>query len=159
MTRMARILVVEDDPTFRSLLSDILRGEGYDLVEREDGKAALVTLQRQSFDLVLTDLRMPGLNGLELFRRATEQGIAPPFVLLTAFGTIEEAVDAMKEGVADFLTKPLKDPGTLRSLVRRVLADAPRSGGSAVAQGPEMSGLPSYDQRRGTYPGYGADNR
>lgn len=142
MTRSARILVVEDDPTFSSLLSDILWDEGYELVEREDGKAALITLQRQSFDLVITDLRLPGLNGLELFRKATEQGIAPPFVLLTAFGTIEEAVDAMKEGVADFLTKPLKDPATLRALVRRVLAEAPRPACPAPLQKTELNGLP-----------------
>lgn len=142
MKQAARILIVEDDPTFGSLLSDILLDEGYELVEREDGKAALVTLQRQSFDLVLTDLRLPGLNGLELFRRATEQGIAPPFVLLTAFGTIEEAVDAMKEGVADFLTKPLKDPATLRALVRRVLAEAPRMGSPGKLQTMELAGLP-----------------
>lgn len=145
MTRAARILVVEDDPTFCSLLSDILKDEGYDLVEREDGKAALVTLQRQSFDLVLSDLRLPGLNGLELFRRATEQGIAPPFVLLTAFGTIEEAVDAIKEGVADFMTKPLRDPGTLRALVRRVLANSPQRRIAAMGQEPESFGLPPED--------------
>jgi len=122
MSKTARILLVEDDATFRSLLAAILDDEGYELVEREDGKAALKTLQGQSFDLVLSDLRLPGLNGLDLFRRAQAEGIAPPFILLTAFGTVEEAVAAMKEGVADFLTKPLKDPDTLRTLVRRVLA-------------------------------------
>ena len=121
MSNTARILLVEDDTTFRSLLSAILDDDGYELVEREDGKAALKTLQGQSFDLVLSDLRLPGLNGLDLFRRAQAEGIAPPFILLTAFGTVEEAVAAMKEGVADFLTKPLKDPETLRTLVRRVL--------------------------------------
>lgn len=122
MNTAARILLVEDDTTFRSLLMAVLEDEGYELVEREDGKAALMTLQRQQFDLVLSDLRLPGLNGLELFRAATAQGIAPPFILLTAFGTVEEAVDAMKEGVADFLTKPLKDTVSLRTLVRRILA-------------------------------------
>ena len=88
MAMAARILLVEDDAGFRSLLADVLADDGYTLVERDDGKAALMTLQRQSFDLVISDLRLPGLNGLELFRAANEQGVAPPFILLTAFGTV-----------------------------------------------------------------------
>lgn len=142
MNNAARILLVEDDTTFRSLLAAILEDEGYELVERDDGKAALTTLQRQSFDLVLSDLRLTGMNGLELFRRATAQEIAPPFVLLTAFGTVEEAVAAMKEGVLDFLTKPLKDPGTLRSLVRKILDGKMQERNLVVLKDREAAGLP-----------------
>ncbi len=142
MSTAARILLVEDDPTFRSLLSAILEDEGYLLLEREDGKAALMALQRQSFDLVLSDLRLPGMNGLDLFRTATANGIAPPFILLTAFGTVEEAVSAMKEGVADFLTKPLKDPATLRSLVKRILDSGNRARSIPVPKERAASGLP-----------------
>ena len=138
----ARILLVEDDAGFRSLLTAILEDEGYELVEREDGKAALMALQRQSFDLVLSDLRLPGLSGLELFRSANTQGIAPPFILLTAFGTIDEAVAAMKEGIVDFLTKPLKDPDSLRVLVRRVLADAMMARNLTVLKERDTTGLP-----------------
>lgn len=145
MSNTARILLVEDDATFRSLLTAILEDEGYELTEREDGKAALMTLQRQSFDLVLTDLRLPGLNGLELFRTATAQGIAPPFVLLTAFGTVEEAVAAIKEGVADFLTKPLKDPDTLRTLVRRILTNGMQQRSLIVLKDRDAAGLPPED--------------
>jgi DNA-binding NtrC family response regulator len=142
MSNTARILLVEDDTMFRSLLAAILDDEGYELVEREDGKAALMTLQRQSFDLVLSDLRLPGLNGLELFRTATSQGIAPPFVLLTAFGTVEEAVAAIKEGVADFLTKPLKDPETLRRLVRKILTNGMKERSLTVLRDRDAAGLP-----------------
>lgn len=142
MSNTARILLVEDDAMFRSLLAAILEDEGYELVEREDGKAALMTLQRQSFDLVLSDLRLPGLNGLELFRTATTQGIAPPFVLLTAFGTVEEAVAAIKEGVADFLTKPLKDPETLRRLVRKILTNGMKERSLTVLRDRDAAGLP-----------------
>jgi len=142
MSDAARILLVEDDATFRSLLTAILEGEGYAVTEREDGKAALLTLQRQSFDLVLSDLRLPGLNGLDLFRSANAQGVAPPFLLLTAFGTIEEAVAAMKEGVADFLTKPLKDPATLRTLVRRILDNGLKERSLTVLKEREATGLP-----------------
>ena len=122
MNQSVRILLVEDDPGFRALIAAILEDEGYQLNEKDDGKAALMALQRQKFDLVLTDLRLPGLNGLELFRAARRQQISTPFVLLTAFGTVEEAVAAMKEGVTDFLTKPLKDPESLRSLVKKILS-------------------------------------
>lgn len=145
MNESVRILLVEDDETFRSLLAEILGNEGYDLVEKEDGKAALMALQRQSFDLVISDLRLPGLSGLDFFRAAQEQGIAPPFILLTAFGTVEEAVAAIKEGVADFLTKPLKDPETLRILVRRVLFEDVSRRGLTVLQERESAGLPPAD--------------
>lgn len=142
MSGAARILVVEDDALFRSLLVDILEDEGYELVEKEDGKSALMALQRQTFDLVLSDLRLPGLSGLELFRRAQAEGCVPPFLLLTAFGTVEEAVAAIKEGVADFLTKPLKDPESLRQLVRKTLADGGNFLNQQQLKDRDATGLP-----------------
>ncbi len=142
MTNQATILIIEDDPTFRSLLVAILEDEGYDIVEEENGKQALLTLRRRSFDLVLSDLRLPGMDGLELFRSVKAEGIAPPFVLLTAFGTVEEAVSALKEGVTDFLTKPLKDPDALRTLVRRTLENRRRELTLTVLKEREVAGLP-----------------
>ncbi len=142
MNGTEQILLVEDDPTFRLLVATILADEGYEVTERENGRDALAALQRRSFDLVLSDLRLPGLGGLELFRTATAQGLAPPFILLTAFGTVEEAVAAMKEGVADFLTKPLKNPDALRLLVRRILDGARRERSLAVLRERESGGLP-----------------
>ena len=142
MTNQATILVIEDDPTFRSLLVAILEDEGYGIVEEEDGKQALLALRRRSFDLVLSDLRLPGMEGLDLFRSAKAEGIAPPFILLTAFGTVEEAVSALKEGVTDFLTKPLKDPDALRTLVRRTLENRRRELTLTVLRERETAGLP-----------------
>jgi DNA-binding NtrC family response regulator len=142
MTNQTAILIIEDDPTFRSLLVAILGDEGYGIVEEEDGKQALSTLRRRSFDLVLSDLQLPGIDGLDLFRSAKAEGIAPPFILLTAFGTVEEAVSALKEGVTDFLTKPLKDPDALRSLVRRTLGNRRREMTLTVLQEREWAGLP-----------------
>lgn len=142
MNNQATILVIEDDPTFRSLLAAILEGEGYDTALEEDGKRALLHLRRRSFDLILSDLRLPGLDGLELFRIAKAEGIAPPFILLTAFGTVEEAVAALKEGVTDFLTKPLKDPDALRSLVRRTLENRRRDLTLTLWKERELAGLP-----------------
>ena len=142
MNHQATILVVEDDPTFRSLLVAILEAEAYGISAEEDGKQALQALRRRSFDLVLSDLRLPGMEGLALFRAAKAEGIAPPFILLTAFGTVEEAVSALKEGVTDFLTKPLKDPDTLRALVRRTLENRRRELNLTVFQERELAGLP-----------------
>ncbi len=142
MKNAATILLIEDDPTFRSLLVTILRDEGYDIAEEENGTEALLTLRRRSFDLVVSDLRLPGMEGLDLFRSAKAEGIAPPFILLTAFGTVEEAVSAIKEGVTDFLTKPLKDPETLRTLVRRTLENRRRELTLTAFREGEAAGLP-----------------
>ena len=142
MTEQVTILVIEDDPTFRSFLVTILEGEGYGIVEEEDGKQALLALRRRSFDLVLSDLRLPGMEGLDLFRAAKTEGIAPPFILLTAFGTVEEAVSALKEGVTDFLTKPLKNPDALRTLVRRTLENRRKELTLTVLRDREVAGLP-----------------
>jgi DNA-binding NtrC family response regulator len=138
----ARILIVEDDTTFRSLLRDILTGEGYETVEAADGRRGRDLLRREQFDLVLSDLKLPGKTGLELFRESREETFAPPFILLTAFGTVEEAVAAIKEGVVDFLTKPLKDPETLRVLVRKALENSSTRRENQALKDAEASGLP-----------------
>lgn len=122
--KYGRILIAEDDRTFRGLLADILEGAGHEVTQVADGAAGLYALKAGRYDLVLSDLKMPVMGGMELFRASRACPLPPPFVLLTAFGTIEEAVSAIKEGVSDFLTKPLKDPATLRNLVARLLEDA-----------------------------------
>jgi DNA-binding NtrC family response regulator len=137
-----RILIAEDDSTFRGFLRTVLRGEGYDIREASDGDEALALLRRESFDLVLSDLRMPGMGGLELLRASREDAYPPAFVILTAFGTIEEAVAAVKEGATDFLTKPLKDPDTLRVLVERILSGKNREREYLALKETEAAGLP-----------------
>ena len=138
----ARILIVEDDTTFRSLLRAILAGEGYETVEAADGRRGRDLLCREQFDLVISDLKLPGKTGLELFRESREETFAPPFILLTAFGTVEEAVAAIKEGVVDFLTKPLKDPETLRALVRKALENSSARRENQALKEAEAAGLP-----------------
>lgn len=138
----ARILIVEDDTTFRGLLRAILAGEGYETVEAADGRRGRDLLRREQFDLVISDLKLPGKTGLELFRESREETFAPPFILLTAFGTVEEAVSAIKEGVVDFLTKPLKDPETLRVLVRKALENSSTRRENLVLKEAEAAGLP-----------------
>jgi len=138
----ARILIAEDDTTFRGFLGTILAAEGYDVAEAADGEEALALLTRESFDLVVSDLKMPGQSGMDLFRACREEGSPPPFILITAFGTIEEAVAAVKEGVTDFLTKPLRDPDTLRAVVGRALAASRRERDYLTLKETETAGLP-----------------
>ncbi|MRR55866.1 MAG: sigma-54-dependent Fis family transcriptional regulator [Deltaproteobacteria bacterium] len=139
---MERILVVEDDATFRGLLKTILAGEGYEVVDVPTAEKALAHLRSQEFDLVVSDLRMPGKSGMDLFRETRNFFVPPPFILLTAYGTIEEAVDAMKEGAADFLTKPLKDPDVLRALAKKILNNGRRERDYLSLKELENAGLP-----------------
>lgn len=140
-----RILVVEDDGTFRGLLAAILEDAGHEVTQAVDGAAGLLKLQQESFDLVLSDLKMPKMGGIELFQASRQDVSAPPFVLITAFGTVEEAVAAIKDGVSDFLTKPLKDPATLRALVERLLTEHCRKRRLDALDEAEMEGLPPLD--------------
>lgn len=116
-----RILIIEDDSTFRSLMNTILRAEGLNTTEAENAEKGLELLKKHEFDIVLSDMRLPGMSGLDLFRLTRNEASPPAFIVLTAFGTIEEAVSAIKEGVFDFLTKPLKDPDSLRSVVQKAI--------------------------------------
>ena len=108
MAEPPTLLVADDDPGLRESLERTLTREGYRVVLATDGRAALERVQAGGVDLIVTDLRMPGLTGLELLRAA--KAIMPDVdvILLTAFGTVEEAVKAMKDGAYDFLTKPFR---------------------------------------------------
>ena len=117
------ILVVDDDDAFRSLVIDILSEEDYRLLEACDGAAALTVLSSQEVDLVLTDQQMPGMTGLELARRVLAAADPPSVILMTAFGTIPNAMEAVRLGATDYLTKPLESPAALRSLVSRTLGE------------------------------------
>ncbi len=127
MSESARLLVADDDPGLRESLERTLTREGYHVILASDGRAALERVQAGGIDLIVTDLKMPGLTGLELLRAA--KAIAPDVdvILLTAFGTVEEAVKAMKDGAYDFLTKPFRREQLLKlvdkALERRALIE------------------------------------
>ena len=142
---IGRILIVEDDATFRGLLATILEDAGHQVTQAVDGAEGLARLQQESFDLVLSDLKMPKMGGVELFQASRVDVNAPPFVLITAFGTVEEAVAAIKDGVSDFLTKPLKDPATLRALVERLLVEYCRERRLLALDEADLAGLPPLD--------------
>ncbi|NTV14630.1 MAG: sigma-54-dependent Fis family transcriptional regulator [Desulfobulbaceae bacterium] len=140
-----KILIVEDDPTFRGLLAAILEDMGHQVTLAGDGGEGLAILRQQTFDLVLSDLKMPKFGGLELFRAARAELVGTPFVLITAYGKVEEAVAAIKDGVSDFLTKPLPDPDTLRHLVARLLEENRRERRLVALDAAELAGLPPLE--------------
>jgi response regulator RpfG family c-di-GMP phosphodiesterase len=103
-----RILVVDDEKVIREILSDFLSLEGYLVRAVEDGVEALKELQRRSYNLVISDLKMPNMGGLELIERITDQQIPVLTVIMTGFGTVETAIEAMKQGAYDYILKPFK---------------------------------------------------
>ena len=104
---MARILIVEDDLNTLSGMVEILKDEGHDVVGVESGKKALRLLERQKFDIMLTDLRMPDIDGLSLYEKSIKFNGDMKTIVMTAFSSVKEAVEAMKKGVYEYLTKPL----------------------------------------------------
>ncbi len=120
---MPDILLVEDKESLRRVLRLTLENSGYTVAEAEDARAAAQELQRAPFRLVLTDLRMPHGSGLDVLRAAKTADPDVPVVLMTAYGSVDEAVQAMKDGAHDFLQKPV-DSNHLLLLVGRALEQA-----------------------------------
>ena len=103
-----RILVVDDEESIREFLDIMLRKDGYDVTLAEDGERAKEILTKKSFSMVITDLQMPKMNGMELLKHIRVQYPELLVMVITAFGTTESAVEAMKMGAYDYLTKPFK---------------------------------------------------
>jgi DNA-binding NtrC family response regulator len=116
------ILVVDDEKNIREGLAKLLEMEGHSSIPAADGREALALLERGDVDLVITDLKMPNLPGEEVLRRAQATAPGLPVIILTGHGTIESAVQAMKEGAYDYLTKPV-DMSRLTLLVARALSE------------------------------------
>jgi len=114
------ILIVDDEPGQRQLVNAVLSNE-YHVVAAANGLEATQLLKNQAFDLVITDQQMPGMSGIELIEWVREHAAETPIIVLTAFGTIQTAVEAMKLGAHDYLNKPLQSPEELRLTVARVL--------------------------------------
>jgi DNA-binding NtrC family response regulator len=141
----SRILLVEDDTNFRAFMQTVLEDEGYEVVSVEDGVTGLKQIHSSRFDVVVSDLKMPGISGFDLFKEAIHEPKPPLFIFLTAFGTVEEAVSAIKNGAFDFLTKPLKNPDALLEVVRRALQSQPLQRECLSQSETETSGLPPAD--------------
>ena len=119
-TSGARVLIVDDDPASRRLLEVRLRPLECDVATAGNGEQALTAIRKDVPDLVLLDLEMPKMGGLEVLRALRKDEINVPVVVITAHGSIETAVEAMKEGAYDFITKPL-DANHFDIVVRKVL--------------------------------------
>ncbi len=115
-----RVLLVEDDPDVRVAVATALGDAGHDVIEVGDGAAALERLAAESFDVVVSDVRMPKVDGLTVFRRAREIAPRTAVILMTSFGTVADAVGALKQGAHDYITKPFD----VEELVIRVAAIA-----------------------------------
>ncbi|MCP4578577.1 MAG: sigma-54-dependent Fis family transcriptional regulator [Deltaproteobacteria bacterium] len=113
------ILVVEDGQSQREMLRDFLKEEGFTVSEAENGEDALTKLRKDHFDLVLTDYKMPGMDGMALLQAVKQLNPEVDVVVMTAFGTVETAVSAMKAGASDYINKPI-DLDELKLLIERI---------------------------------------
>jgi DNA-binding NtrC family response regulator len=102
-----RVLIVDDDPGQRSLLNSFLRGQGFETITAESGEQALQKLRAEKFDMMISDVRMPGLSGLETLRAARKEHITVPVLLVTAYTDVRDAVAAMRDGAVNYLAKPI----------------------------------------------------
>jgi len=118
---MARILVVDDEEGIRTFIGEVLEDEGHNIVLAADGQRALDALKAGSFHLMLTDLKMPRVDGMTLLRQARADHPEMEVIVLTAHGTVEGAVEAMRLGAFDYLQKPIASPTELRLLAERAL--------------------------------------
>jgi two-component system, NtrC family, nitrogen regulation response regulator NtrX len=117
---MSKILLVEDDAKIRSILKEILLDKSHDVDEAGDGQEGLKKLEQGIYDLCICDIKMPKMDGLEVLERAKEAGIGTNFVVISAHGNIDIAVEAVKKGAFDFLQKPF-DLGRLEITLRNAL--------------------------------------
>jgi two-component system response regulator FlrC len=118
---MERALVVDDEEGIRTFIGEVLEGEGLRVTLAADGESAARLLDRESFHLMITDLKMPGLDGMSLLRKARAESPETEVVVLTAHGTVAGAVEAMKLGAFDYLDKPLSGPDELRLVAGRAI--------------------------------------
>lgn len=118
------ILVVDDEPHVRMTLKQVLEDDGYQVTTAESGPVALDHLDDHPCDLVLLDVRMPGLDGFEVLERLNEKRPELPVVIVTAHGTVDQAVEAVREGADNFVHKPFS-PEQIRSVVAQALAGEP----------------------------------
>ncbi|HEY3997384.1 MAG TPA: response regulator [Candidatus Xenobia bacterium] len=115
------ILVVDDEEVVRISLKDLLEGEGYRVMVASSGEEALGVVEREAVQMVITDIQMPGISGLQLQKRLRESIPCTPILVMTAFPTVERAVAALQGGAVNFITKPF-DIGTVLDTVTRTLA-------------------------------------
>ncbi len=138
-----QILVVDDEPNLRRVLSAQLSRDGYDVHTAEDGEQALSVIRDNHIDLVITDLRMPKMDGMELLRSALALDEELPVIMITAHGTVDNAVEALKTGAFDYITKPF-DQAEVRTIVKKALRTRDLSAAEATRPGPSSAAVARY---------------
>ena len=121
MTSKVRILCVDDEHAIRTLLKSQLEQEGYDVDMAEDGDVAIGKLEKSPFDVVLLDIRMPKVGGIEVLKHIRDSGMKPRVIMLTAVDDLTIAMESVRLGANDYLTKPF-DTEDLFSAIRRISA-------------------------------------
>ncbi len=116
-----RILIIDDEKNIRFTLEQCLSGENVVTDQAENGEEGLKKLLAHPYDLTLLDIRMPGITGMQTLEKIRQAGIQTSVIMMTAYGTVENAVEAMKLGALDFISKPFT-PEEIRSVVRQVMA-------------------------------------
>ncbi|HRY81340.1 MAG TPA: sigma 54-interacting transcriptional regulator, partial [Spirochaetia bacterium] len=144
---MTTVLLVDDKENIRTVMGAVIRREGFEVLTAADGREALDLALERTPDLVLSDVRMDGMSGTELFRELRSRGISAPFVFMTAYASVPDAVDAIRDGAVHYLTKPV-DYGELLRIIRRAVlhksgeAQAERSSSrSILGSGPAVRKL------------------
>ena len=126
MKRIASLLLIEDDPGISDTLQRVLADEGYSVAVEERGDVGLARAGREKFHVVITDLRLPGLSGLEIVRQLHDLQPRLPIILVTAFGTPDTAMEAIKLGAFDYLLKPF-DMRQMLDLIARAADSSQRA--------------------------------
>ena len=104
---MGKILLIDDEQAIRKALKEILEYESFEVTEAEDGIAALKLVEKETYDLIFCDVKMPRMDGLEVLNKLKERAVETPVVIITGHGNIETAVESLKKGAYDFIQKPL----------------------------------------------------
>jgi DNA-binding NtrC family response regulator len=149
MTETRTILVVDDEPGMRAALAAVLARGGFTVELAASGEEGLQKAKAVPVDLLVTDLRLPGLGGLDLLREARQAGVDVPAIVITAHGTVEDAVTAMKLGAADFLTKPFSPADLLHLATQTLAAPAATPAAADRTSGPRAPALATAGRARG----------
>jgi DNA-binding NtrC family response regulator len=131
MTVKSTILLVDDDLEFRKAMCRMFEKSGYEITAAADGREALEALEDKGFDLVISDLRMPNLGGLELMSELRRQGVGTPVIFLTAYGEVESYMDLMNLGAFEYVNKPVKSQEILDVARKAIEASGSQSLSSA----------------------------
>ena len=121
MAAKARILVVDDEEGMCEFLQYLLEGEGYEVDVAHSGDQALAKVEESSFNLILADIKMPGIDGLEMLRHMREADENTVVIVMTGYSSLETAIKAIKYDASDYLTKPFDDPDAVLAAVERGL--------------------------------------